>query len=122
MDTKQSVKQRRNKKVCGAIFSEVRVPKRMEARITLNTSPGLKDLRSIPKTSGVTPSRPVNEVLDDIRFVLSHDSLLEGEGIFMKAKRAPKKQRRPLRIKTDESPNRWAMTPEKIGPRVIPTA
>jgi hypothetical protein len=63
-----------------------------------------------------------NEVLDDIRFLLSHDSFLEAEGIFIKAKKAPKRQSRPLRIKTEERPNRWPITPEMIGPRVIPTA
>jgi hypothetical protein len=63
-----------------------------------------------------------NEVPDDIRFVLSHDSFLEAEGIFSKAKKAPKRQSRPLRIKTEERPNRWATIPERIGPRVIPTA
>jgi hypothetical protein len=63
-----------------------------------------------------------NEVPDDIRFVLSHDSFLEAEGIFRKAKKAPKRQSRPLRIKTEERPNRWAAIPEMIGPRVLPTA
>jgi len=43
-------------------------------------------------------------------------------GFLMKEKKAPKRHRRPLRIKTDESPRCWANNPERIGPRVIPTA
>jgi hypothetical protein len=54
--------------------------------------------------------------------IFFHDSLREGEGIFMKEKKAPKRQRRPLRTKTEGSPHCWAMTPERMGPRLIPTA
>jgi len=39
------------------------------------------------------------------RTIFSHESLRAAEGIFIKEKKAAKRHRRPLRIKTEESPH-----------------
>jgi len=64
----------------------------------------------------------VDSAISVVKSFISHESLRAAEGIFIKEKKAAKRHRRPLRIKTEESPHSWAMTPDRIGPRLMPAA
>ncbi len=65
---------------------------------------------------------PVEPKVYQNEISLFHEALYGTEGIFIKEKKAPKRQRRPLKMNTEESPHCWAMIPEMIGPRLMPAA